>query len=302
MQRDRILAKLEEISADLARLERISRGGDAVYVGNNRLLVRCIASRLRTIYFVEADDKLIVPNLVADGVYEPEVTKFMEANIRPTDHCLDVGAHFGYYTCIMAKLAWRGRVLGVEPDPVTYALLRDNIYANWCESITSAINAAVAAEAGNLKLYRRNTRSGNTSIVELNPAAVTALGEPPPTPINVESIPIDGLLPRMDGRIDILKIDTEGAEPLVFRGMAETLRANPSLRIIMEWSPGQIKAAGFDVAEFVDEIDTLGLAPHLISGLNAVVVSWQQLLLTPYLSGVVFAASATSEVKASTHQ
>lgn len=288
LRQDEIIARLDEIGARLSKLEQLSRGGVAVYVGGNRLLVRCDAGQLRTIYFVEADDKLIVPNLIAEGIYEPEVTRFMEANIRQSDHCLDVGAHFGYYTCIMAKLAWKGRVLAVEPDHTAYLLLRDNIYANWCESITSALNVAIAGKAGSLTLFRRNLRSGNTSIANFNPQAAEELGEPPPTPLDVVAMPIDSLLPRMGGRIDIIKIDIEGAEPLAFRGLSQTLKANPGIRIIMEWSPDQVRTAGFDVAAFTNEIATLGLIPHVISQERAVPVSWNDLLSTPYLSGVVF--------------
>jgi len=38
-------------------------------------------------------------------------------------------------------------------------------------------------------------------------------------------------------KIDVIKIDVEGVEPLVFAGMTETIAKNPGLRILLEYSP-----------------------------------------------------------------
>ncbi len=284
-----IASRLDEINVRLARLESLAQGGRAVNVGNGRLLVRCDIGFVRAIYFVDADDLLIVPNLIADGVYEPEVSRFVVANVKETDHCLDVGANFGYYTCIMAKRAWKGRVVAVEADPQTWLLLRDNIYANWCERVASALNIAAADRVGMLRLFRRKSRSGNTSIIEIDSEALAAYGEPPATPFSIESMPIDSLLPKFDGRIDIVKIDVEGAEPLAFRGVSQTVGSNRLIKFVVEWSPGQMQAAGFDVGNFVDEVEKLGLQPHLISGEHLSRISWSDLRSADYFSAVVLA-------------
>ena len=39
------------------------------------------------------------------------------------------------------------------------------------------------------------------------------------------------------GRVDIIKMDVEGVEPMVFEGMQETIDANPQIQIIVEYSP-----------------------------------------------------------------
>ncbi len=284
-----IVSRLDEINVRLARLESLAQGGRAVNVGNGRLLVRCDIGLVRTIYFVDADDLLIVPNLIADGVYEPEVSRFVVANIKETDHCLDVGANFGYYTCIMAKLAWKGQVVAVEADPQTWILLRDNIYGNWCERVASALNVAVADRVGMLRLFRRKLRSGNTSIIELASETLAAYGEPPATPFSIESMPIDSLLPKFNGRLNIVKIDVEGAEPLVFRGVSQTVDSNPLIKFIVEWSPSQMQDAGFDVGNFVDELEKLGLQPHLISAGRLAKIPWSDLRSADYFSAVVLA-------------
>jgi hypothetical protein len=72
---------------------------------------------------------------------------------------------------------------------------------------------------------------------------------------------LDGLLSRP---IDFLKVDIEGAEPLLFRGARGVITNSPDLRIIMEWSPAQLLAAGFDPAGFSEELEALALAPAVL--------------------------------------
>ena len=114
--------------------------------------------------------------------------------------------------------------------------------------------------------------------------------KPPPNPFEIDAASIDDLLPEFDHRIDIIKIDVEGAEPLVFRGAQQAIAANPQVKIIMEWSPGQITHAGFDPGEFVKELDRMGLKVALVQpGVpgGPKPVTFDQLLAVPYHPGVV---------------
>jgi FkbM family methyltransferase len=284
------LNRLEQMSESLARIEQLAHGGRAVFVGNGRILTKASIGGATLGYLMEADDRLIVPGFVVSGIHEVEVTDFFLHNVKPTDHCLDIGANFGYYTCLMAHLAYSGKTIGIEPDQHVFELLRDNIYINGLEARATPMRAAVGAEAGALQLHRRFTRSGNTSITRADYAA--ALGEPEPEAFEVECIPIDHLLPNFEGRIDCIKIDVEGAEPLVFAGAKETIAGNPDLKIVMEWSPGQIQAAGFDTAQFTRDLEALGLTVALIGAAGAEPATWESLLGYSYLSGVLLVRDA----------
>ena len=261
--------RLDRIQFQLDVLERMSHGGRATYVGNDRILTKCVIGEAVIGFLVEADDMLLSPWLILTGQYETAITNFFLNNLTPNSRCVDVGANFGFFTCLMARFSHQGKVIGIEPNLHVYELLRDNIYVNGLQEWTTAKHAAISDTAGTLRLYPRLKRSGNTSISNVSEAFLDALGEPRGEPFQVTSLRVDDLLPEFDNRIDFIKIDVEGAEPLAMRGARQAISANPQLNIVMEWSPGQIRAAGFNIAEFVDDLRCMGLQAAEI-GPNAI--------------------------------
>lgn len=271
--------KLVEISNRLARLEDASHGANAVYMGNNRVLMRL--NLLRLIYFVEANDRILIPKFVMDGIYEGEITQFFINNIKETSHCIDVGANFGYYTCIMGKCAPQGKTIGIEADPTMFDFVRDNININWLSGSASALAAAAGDRDGEMTLYRRLDHSSNTSISRQSDEYLRdQLGEMPSQAFQIQSIRIDSLLDQMQGRVDFMKVDVEGAEPLVIEGARQTIENNPHLHLIMEWTPGSIHAAGFDISNFADDLSNMGFTPTYLpfDGSAPVELTWQQAL------------------------
>ena len=114
----------------ISRIERNSHGSRATYVGNNRVLVRCIVNNFDIAYYVEADDRLLSPWFIITGKYESELTNYIVRESKQDSHCVDVGANFGYFTCLMARLCSQGQVIGIEADHHVYELTRDNIAIN----------------------------------------------------------------------------------------------------------------------------------------------------------------------------
>ncbi len=287
-QLDRTVAGLDstdrlQVSIDALRNDvwhsKVVNVGDRLLVGSRHLSM---------VFLVETSDRLIGPRFIVDGEYEPETTAFMMRTIRPDFVCIDVGANFGYYTCLMAKLSWLGRTISFEPDPQVFALLRDNVHINWCERVAEPMNAAVGAAPGILTLHRRLTRSGNTSIVRMTAAELEQIGEAESEEFSIDCVTLDDVGRRL-GRVDIVKIDVEGAESLVFEGMAELVRTHRPT-IVMEWSPDQTTQAGFSVAALADRFKSLELQPHRLNLDGSIVpvehaevagLTYQNLVFTP---------------------
>jgi FkbM family methyltransferase len=254
-----IMQRLDQMQLQFSRLERMNHGGRATYIGNDRVLTKCVIADAVIGFIVESDDILLSPWFILSGMYEVDLTNFFLRSLRPDSRCLDVGANFGFFTCLMARFCYQGKVVGIEPNHHVYELMRDNIYINGLHGWATAKHAAISDSVGTLKLHRRIKRSGNTSIFEVPEAFLKALGEPSSEPFQVACLRIDDLLPEFDNRLDFIKIDVEGAEPMAMRGAQRTISANPQLNIVMEWSPGQIQAAGFSISEFVGDLRAMGL-------------------------------------------
>jgi FkbM family methyltransferase len=279
---------LDAIDARLSRLEQLAHGGKSVYVGDGRVLTKVSLRHWNIAYLLESNDLLLVPHLIVNGYHEIDLTNYFLNNLRNHNNCLDVGANFGYFTCIMGRWAPQGKTIALEPDRRVFELLRDNIYINSLEGVAFPRLAAASDGEGTLTLHRRITRSGNTSIAWIPDDVLAGMGEPPSQAFEAACLPIDRLLPSFDGRIDCIKIDVEGAEPLVVRGAHATIAQNPQIKIVMEWSPSQIRDVGFDPSAFVAELGRLGLSPAAIAtGGVGQPLTWDALLALPYHPGIL---------------
>lgn len=279
--------RLGSIERKIDQLEYHSHGARATYVGRNRILVKIVVERRNIAYLVEADDLLISPWFIITGTYETELTDFFVSELKPDSHCIDVGSNFGYFTCLMGRFSPAGRVIAIEADQRVAELARDNIAINGFERRARAIHAAASDSSDSLTFYRRGTRSGNTSVVPHDPSYIAAMGEPPAEQFKVAGVRLDDLAEEFGGRLDFIKIDAEGSEPLVIRGALGLIASNPQLKIVMEWSPGQISSAGFDVPSFVAELGQIGLSFFKMVGTHLEPLSPAEILNLEYTAGIV---------------
>jgi FkbM family methyltransferase len=287
-QLDRIEKTLAQLQGRLSLMEAFSHGGRTTYMGDGLVLIKAIVNGIQIIFLVEAGDRLIAPWFVATGLYETELTEHFGRILRKDDHCLDVGANFGYFTLLFGRFCPQGKSIGVEADETLFKIARDNIHINDLGRNTSIYHSAICETERTLTLFRRVGRSGNTSIFKVHEGFLDYLGEAPSVEFSVPGVSIDQFSQHFAGKLDIIKIDIEGAEPLAFAGAQSVIAANPDLQIVMEWSPGQIQAAGFDVGEFLDNLSRMGLRFHRLDA-SVTELTSQDLLNTPYSAGILLA-------------
>jgi FkbM family methyltransferase len=267
--RDRALAQAAELAdlrAKITELQRSAASRGNILLPNNRLLTRISLPQFFPHYdpilFVNADDKLIVPKLAMNGYYELESSHFVARNVKPNDHCVDVGANFGYYTAMMGVLVgWKGKVVAFEPQPDMATLLQENTLINWIEPWVKIVRAACSEGPGTMRLFTSKARAANTGMT-IPEIAEGYGGDFAFTPLEAPTVAVDDELGFLEGRVDFMKIDVEGAEPLALRGARKTIAANPGIKILMEWSPGQLTANGFALQAVVEELKATGLACH----------------------------------------
>ena len=186
------------------------------------------------------------------GLPEPGMTRLFASFIQPGMVVVDIGAHIGIYTLFaLRQLSGHGRLYSFEPTPKTHALLRDNVQVNgFLESGVVRLDVrAISDHAGSTTFTAYPNNSGHNSLF-----AGTAPGET----LTVETVTLDSALAD-EPRIDVIKIDAEGSEPFILRGMTEILARNPGLRIFVEFAPEHLRRAGIEPLQWYEELAQLGL-------------------------------------------
>ena len=131
---------------------------------------------------------------------------------------IDVGAHVGFFALSAAcQLGDQGRVIAIEPHPMRCAMLRSNIAANQLNNV-DVVEAAVTDYTGRATIYDLSPElAAHPRDVSFN-----SLGG---KPIDVEAVTLDGLCKRYQlTELLLVKIDVEGFEVQVLRGMASAMK------------------------------------------------------------------------------
>ena len=170
---------------------------------------------------------------------------------------VDVGANFGWYTCILSKLAGEsGAVYAIEPDADNIDLLNRNIAKNELNNVI-VFPYGVSNVESELRLHKAPiTNPGMHSFV-------TKSHTPARTDDQLVKVKtLDQLLADVPGRITLMKMDIEGFEVNALQGAKKTLERCDSL--LIEYSPGFLKAGGQSPADFFKYIVSAGLQIHTL--------------------------------------
>jgi FkbM family methyltransferase len=90
-----------------------------------------------------------MPELVAEGTYDVPFTAFVREYLQPGNVAIDVGAHVGLFTLLMAYEVWKtGHVIAYEANPHNLRLLRDNVTMNYLDDRVEIVPCAAGAAAG----------------------------------------------------------------------------------------------------------------------------------------------------------
>ena len=150
------------------------------------------------------------------GVRRPDWT-FLEPYVRDGDWVIDVGANIGHYSKYFSdKVGPNGRVIAVEPVPQTFELLAANV-TKFRHANVSLLALAASDRSGTASINVPNwdeTRLSNYHRAGISEDATSGL--------NVLTLALDDL--RLQHPISLIKIDTEGHDEAVLRGLARTLR------------------------------------------------------------------------------
>lgn len=183
------------------------------------------------------------------GYHEKTETEIVKNEIKEGDVIIDVGANIGYYTLLFAKLAGKtGRVFAFEAESSNFEILEKNVHENNFTNIVLE-QKAVSDKSGVVKFYIGD--ESNTENQLFKPDVNHK-------EIEIKSTSIDEYFESIDKKVDFIKMDIQGAEPLVIKGMKKILQKNKNLKIMLEWWPDAIKKYGIDPGKHLTELVNLG--------------------------------------------
>jgi FkbM family methyltransferase len=183
----------------------------------------------------------------------------LTALIPPGSVVIDVGANIGYFALHFARrVGGAGTVIAFEPGRENVALLRWNVTSAGLHNV-EIVEAALGDHDGEGTLYLNPVHPADHRIFKAGDAR-------PSRPIRVMTL--DGILtdPDVVARIALIKIDVQGAEMQVLRGMARTLKAATSARLLVEFMPAALIDAGESPEALLEFFDALGYGPRLFAG------------------------------------
>jgi FkbM family methyltransferase len=196
--------------------------------------------------FLDPDD-WIAKNILVEGEWESSEWNWIKSRISRGSVLVDVGAHVGTYTLRAAKAVGdEGLVIAIEPNPYIIGHLNDGVAISHRKNV-KVFQVACGEKRDQMTLFI--APGFNTSMTSLS--RENALhGDPSiPREVKVDVVPLDEIIASANPtRLDVLKVDTEGAETLVLRGSRNSInRYHPS--IVVETVDAQLRALNSSVNE-----------------------------------------------------
>lgn len=181
------------------------------------------------------DSSIITSCLRFRGTYEPVLSEFILRHVQEGDVCVDAGANIGYFTLLFAQRVGRsGKVIAIEAAPDTARRLRANVELNGAGAIVDVVQAACAAEKGELTFY-------------LHPRVDAFSRLSPPVkgdfdrrftgstwiPTAVTADTLASIVGADAPRVSFIKVDVEGAETAIAPEIAAEF-THPDLVVALE--------------------------------------------------------------------
>lgn len=218
-------------------------------IGNNKILtflnkickLKDYIFRYTTVYghkfFIRPAPKMadILNDYKILDIWEENTTKIVEDNVKKGDVCVDVGASQGYFAMLFARHAGpTGTIVAIEPTDFQQPYLKKNFKKNGYKNITQVHCGAWDKD--------------ETKRMPLN--------APPYCQFKLRCRPVDDILEELGiWQVDFIKVDVDGPEPKVLRGLERTFQRSPNLKMVIELYPKYIENAGCSVEEFNEVIN-----------------------------------------------
>ncbi len=187
-------------------------------------------------------------------VYEMDVEKAIRNILGKGDVFIDIGANVGYFSVIASRIIGKsGKVYAFEAIPKICGLLSESIAINDIKNIMLFNNAVYSEKNKVLFHCMKNSAFSHISGDNTSDNA-----------IETDSITLDSMLHKL-GKVDVMKIDVEGAEMNVLLG-GEKLIDRYKPRIVMEVQDWSLQRFNYNSKDIISFLGKLGYKVYDLKG------------------------------------
>jgi FkbM family methyltransferase len=199
-------------------------------------------------------------NIYCKGIHEREETAFFRSVLDKSSVCFDVGANVGYFSLLFASLCPQGSVHSFEPVPLNFHLLCMNRLLNGFSNLSP--NQDAVGEVESQVDFVICADSAFSSLIDTSRKRVVERAV-------VDMTTLDAYCERHNvAKIDLLKVDVEGAEARVLAGAAQLLedRKRRPRTIMLELFEPMLERHGSSIQSVLDQMHCSGYRPFVPSG------------------------------------
>ena len=214
-----------------------------------------------TAFIHPEQDRFVSRRLREEGIWEPYESALVLQMLEPGQVFVDVGANIGYFSLLAAhRVGATGAVMAFEPDPGNHALLVRSATANGFSQVIHAELAGLAECDGEATLYLSEDNLGDHQIF--------ATGQQRDT-LPIRLLQGGAFLGSRVSRLDLVKIDTQGSEYGVVKGIMPLLGTLAQLpRMIIELTPLSLRQCGSSGRALIELLAELGQDMWIIDHLE----------------------------------
>jgi FkbM family methyltransferase len=181
-------------------------------------------------------------------------------------HILDVGAQIGYTSSVFVTALSPGfNVFAFEPEAENFSLLTETIALSGASGRVIPVHAAVGDHEGNIDLWTNPAHPGDHRVAS---AAWRQHQAAKLETTAVRLVSLDGFLASAEFAgepVTFVKIDVQGYEPAVCRGMTGLLDRCPDVVVAIELSPRELRSQAFGPAELLTFFESRGYSIHFLA-------------------------------------
>jgi FkbM family methyltransferase len=155
---------------------------------------------------------------------------------------IDCGSNIGMSILFFKNLYPKASIVGFEPNPLTFPTLRENIERNALSDV-ALYQKALSDRPGTIEFFVKEHEPGALDVGMFAGSGATS--------VTVQAVQLSSYI---DGEVDLLKLDIEGAEELVLTDLAKQNKLRHVRNIVCEYHHHHRRDSGSDRLS-----DTLGI-------------------------------------------